>query len=321
VKRLLLFCPHFMGYDDILINYLRKEYSVTYVDTEQFLKIARDEYQHLPVIIKGIFKFCKPIRSIYRERLLTKNSTKFLEILKGKSGYDLILAINGDGIPEIVYKDILLNNPNAEKILYIWDDYSWLFKCNHIKHFDFVSSYNIYDCNKYNFSYLPVFTENVEYPIPLKKKYDISIVASANKERIELAKELYKKYKLKYKFYIYFYCKNNEFDFFCYSAPLKYDEYQKVLSESVSILDCGRHGQKGPTTRVYDSIITKTKIITTNHSVSKYPIYGPNILHLDDKMDIPIDFINSEYADTGITPVTIDSWFGSLMRSFKKTIC
>lgn len=317
MKKILLICPHFMDYDKQMINELQKDYFVKYIDNERFLKEVRNKYYKLPIIIKGILKFFPKVREQFRESLLEKYDNKIeYEINNDDNIYDYIIVINGDGYSNRLYKKLFYKQKSAFKILYIWDDFSWLFKNTHVELFEKVFSFNIVDCKEKSFLYMPMFTKKIENN-EIKKIYDISIVASANKERIEVAKHLYYKYKGKYKFYIYFYSKEDNYDFFCNDKPLSYDDYQEVLLKSKIMVDCYRGGQKGPTTRVYDSLMTKTKIITTNKLISKYPIYNENILILDKTYNIPKNFVFDEYLETEIKPITLDLWIRHLM--FKNT--
>ncbi|WP_099809639.1 hypothetical protein [Streptococcus suis] len=306
MKKALLICPHFMGYDEILVEELRKKYSVAYLDSDLFLKNARDEYNNLPIIVKLFFKIFKSFRNFYRELLLNRalesNVPNFIN-----NEFDIILSINGDGLSEDFYKVLFSRNKSAKKILYVWDDFDWLFKSSHIKYFDQVSTYNLEDSQKFGFSYLPVFTKPIIFEKLPQKKYDVSIIATANQKRVDFIRKFYEHNKEKYSFYIYLYDKNLDFNFFSNRVPLSYEEYQKILLESISTLDIVRFGQRGPTTRVFDSLLTKTKIITANKEIINYPINSENIFILDTKLEIPEDFIKSNFVE-GQTALMVDDW-------------
>nr|AGB58276.1 putative glycosyltransferase [Streptococcus suis] len=305
-----MICPHFMGYDEILVEELKKRYSVTFLDSDLFLKKARDEYNNLPIIIKFIFKIIKPFRNYYRESLLDNALESNFPILIDNE-FDLILSINGDGLSDDFYKILFSRNKSSKKFLYIWDDFDWLFKSSHIKYFDRVSTYNLEDSQKFGFSYLPVFTKPIFFNSIPQKKIDISIVATANQKRVDFIRKFYEKNKEKYSFYIYLYDKNMDFNFFSNSNPLSYDEYQKILSQSVSTLDIVRFGQRGPTTRVFDSLVTKTKIITANKEIINYPINSANVFILDSEFEIPEDFIKSDFVE-GQEALMVDDWLKTI---------
>lgn len=312
-KRVLLICPHFMGYDEIIASYLRSnQYEVFFIDSDKYLKPAREEYKSYSIFLRLFLKLFPLLRELIREKLLSKRRADILSDLDDIKKVDYIIVINGDGLSKEIYNKLSKKYPHSQKILYIWDDLDWLFKKKHIKYFDNVFSYNIDDCKKNNFSYLPVFTAALEEK-DYEKEYDISIIATASQERVKLAKKIFEKYKNEYKFYIYFYDKDFKFDFFSHTVPLSYEKYQEVLVKSVAILDIVRYGQKGPTTRIYDSILTRTKVITENKFIKKYPVYNSNILILDKKYEIPSSFIKKEYKEDEVKYISVKEWFQTLI--------
>lgn len=295
-----------MGYDEILVEELNKKYNVTYLDSDLFLKKVRDEYNSLPIFVKLFFKIFYRFRNIYREFLLKRaiesNTSNFIN-----HEFDIILTINGDGLSDDFYKVLFSRNKSSKKILYVWDDFDWLFKSSHIKYFDRVSTYNLEDSQKFGFSYLPVFTKPVLFNSLPQKTIDISIVATANQKRVDFIRKFYEKNKDKYSFYIYLYDKNMDFNFFSNRVPLSYDEYQKILLQSISTLDIVRFGQRGPTTRVFDTLVTNTKIITSNKEIINYPINCANVFILNSELEIPEDFIKSDFIE-GQKALMVDDW-------------
>lgn len=309
-------CPHFMGYDEKIIHCLEEKYEVTYINTEQFLSVKRKLYTDKSLVVKGFLKSLPALREKYREKLLKECDVDYIKILNeiNYDSFDIILVINGDGVSNMVYEHIKSNNPNAELVLYIWDDLHGLFKTNHLKYFDRIVSYNIEDCKKNGFIYTPMFTERYDFDCLPEKKYDIAIIATANDKRVRFAKELYDKYKYKYKFFIYFYCESEGFDFFINKDPLDFSEYMTKIAESKAVLEVVRHHQMGPTTRIFDSIVTKTKVITTNNHIVKYPVFSENILVLDTNNDIPSSFIDEEFKEISYSPLFIEEWIKTLLQ-------
>lgn len=313
MERVLLLCPEFMGYDKIINNELKRKYDVVYVDTEQYLSPLRETYKKLSGVQKAFYKLFKKRRERYRENLLKENEAILKQTLENLTDIDLLLVVNGDAPSNDAYEVIRRNNPKTKFILYIWDDIDWLFKIEHIKMFDEIYSYNIEDCKKYGFKYLPVFTGYENGKTNVEKKYDIAIIATASKNRIDFAKKIYEKYNDKYLLYIYFYSRNKEFDFFTHATPLSYEEYMNVVAQSRSIFEMGRFNQRGPTTRVFDALAVKTKIITTNRRIKKYPVYGENILVVDKKIDIPKSFIMDPCLDMKEDTWPIEKWIAFIL--------
>lgn len=313
MKKLLLICPHFMGYDEVLIEALSQNFEVFYIDTEILLRKVRQEYNQLFPCLRILFKLFNYLREVYREIMLEKNQDIINKQLNNNN-VDFVIVINGDGVPNSFYEYLKFVNKGIKLYLFIWDDYTWLFKKHHLKYFHKIASYNIADCKKFGFIYLPVFTKNIIHKYPVKKKYDIAIIATANKERVQLSRKIYEKYKKIFNFYIYFYDKNGDFDFFSYKTPLSYVEYMTKIAESRAVLEIVRNNQKGPTTRIFDSLEAQTKIITTNHNISKYPVYNENILIINRKCNIPEKFIISDFKKIEFSSLSIDAWISELLK-------
>ena len=312
MRKILFIAPHFMGYDEEICKELSAEWDVTYVDSEKYLAPVRLNYRHKNTVIKALLKVVSPFRDLYRDKMLSLYFTTKIENWMKLKCYDAVLVINGDGIPNNVYNMIKLNSPSAKFILYIWDDLKCLFKKNHLHYFDSIISYNIDDCRRYNYKYLPVFTRPIIRKKQEKLIYDIAIIATANEHRIKLAKKVYEKYKDIYRFYIYFYDKELHYDFFSYSTPLSFDLYLNILQKSKVVLEIPRHGQRGPTTRMFDALEASTKVITTNKYIKKYPVYNDkNIFVMKWDCIIPKEFIVEHY-DPSNNPIYISEWLHCL---------
>ena len=302
-----------MGYDDKIIKFAKKYYDISYLDTEIKFYDIRKKYKSISYFKKAIFKLLKKSRSRYREDLLKDTENDIVSYLENNNNNDIILVINGDALTDYSYKIMRKYNPKAQFILYIWDDVEALFKKSHFVFFDSIFAYNLDDCKKYSFEYLPMFTEKLQVANTEIKLYDIAIIASANKKRIKTAKYLYNKYKNKWNFFIYFYSPEKNYDFFTYDKPLDYQSYLRILGESKVIFEMVRNNQKGPTTRFYDALETKTKVITTNKNISKYPIYGDNIYIMNNRKIIPEEFMIKEFHEENKKSLHIYTWFHSMI--------
>lgn len=308
IKKLLLICPKFMEYEKKIIEYVNVKYQVRYMNSEEYLRDIRKEYNALSIYKRAFYKVFKLIRGKKREDMLNKLSFSYESFFDINKNNDIVLIINGDSMSNDTYKYLKEKNPNAKFILYIWDDVKGLFKNSQFAFFDCIYSYNIDDCSKYGFKYLPIFTEKINIKKNEAKVYDIAIVATANKERVQIAKKLYEKYCKYLNFYIYFYSPELKYDFYTYKEPLTYQNYLNILNKSKIVFEMVRHNQSGPTTRFYDALETNTKVITTNKNIKKYPVYGKNIYVINKRMNILQSFIDSPYENENKHPMHIDNW-------------
>lgn len=319
--RMLFVAPAFMNYEKAICGCLSENYDMTYLDTEPLLQPVRKQYKELPIPVRAFMKVMQGIRTSTREKMLQRylkqNSVleeKFRQVFSGS--YDVILAINGDGLPRELIAALRNEHPDARMILYLWDDYDLLFKTDHIGLFDKVFSFNLLDCQKNGYELLSMFTppNRVIGKVEYQKQYDICMIGSATPERVALIKKLKALYDPKYKLFFYLYSKEGEFDIETQNVPLNFDEYMEAVANARCLLEIVRAHQKGPTTRVNDCKFVKTKVITTNECKENYTGNGSNTWFLDETMHIPEEFINAPY-DENIEPgVTIEKWISILLK-------
>ena len=310
-KNLLLIMPFFMGYHNMLNTVLQLKYNVTLVNSELYDQDVLKTYYNCHTIRWG-FRKCFP----FIKKKEQENATKafvddfLMHIQKQKDYYQVVLCVNGAYISSKVYETIKRNNPKARYIYYAWDDLKNLFKTFHIKFFDEKYSYNINDCKRKRFSYLPMFVAEDEVEgHAVKDEYDISYIASAHSDRIDIANKLYEKYGEKYRLFIYLYSPQKTNEKFCHSSALSYEEYMNIMRKSKVILDVPHISQTGPTTRLFDALLTKTKVITTNSYIKDYPVYSSNISIVDRrKLILDDEFIKRPYIETDYHPLTVSKW-------------
>lgn len=312
MREVLLIIPKFMGYDTAIKEELSKEYNVTLIAADELDISSISHFRKKKKIYKALRKF---LLSVDLKDRIAAIETAYrcdenqLGICLNKK-YDIILAINGHYVPDSLYEKLRANNPSAEFILYLWDDAKNLFRRSHFKYFDKFYSYNIKDCKKYKMNYLSMFTqcENVGH---LENEYDISIIASAHSNRVNFINKIYKKYFSQYKFCVYLYQQpliNDECEWF-HDKPLEYKKYIEILRRSRCLLDIQNPIQEGPTTRAFDVIQTGTKLITTNKHITSYPVYGNNILVIDeDEPVIEDEFVFKKYVKEKKEAYPLKDW-------------
>ena len=166
---------------------------------------------------------------------------------------------------------------------------------------------------------MPVFSKTPANIREHTKEFDIAVIGTVGKshrERLKIVNRIYRKYKGKYKFFVYLYSNEEGLDTSLpvFTVKLPYDEYISVLQKSKCVLDIAIHGQKGPTTRFNDALSTKTKVMTTNRNIRKYPYCTSNILILNKyTLSIPATFLDSPYDETDLQYMTLVLWAKSLL--------
>lgn len=315
-KKYLLMMPEFMGYNDAIFQELKKRGECKFVNNEKNFCI-RNNIKTLYIRARRHFSRSQDLINKYSYRLLSEciDDGNDNEI---KEEYNYIICVNGHRYPDPFYKRIKENNPDAKFVLYLWDDVNNLISIEHKKYFDKIYSYNLDDCKKYSFSYVPMFVRS-QYCGHIMKKYDVSLICTLHASRLEFIKNFYKKYLGTYKMFIYLY---NPLNYevpdyikpFVYDKPIEYQKYINILQSSKSTLDLPNLRQTGPTTRFFDCLLTDTKVITTNNNIYNYPVYSDNILVID-RYDpiIDTDFIRSEYKTINYKPLDVKDWVDELL--------
>ena len=230
MDRLLLLMPRFMDYEKSLKENLNRKYEVCWLDSDEFDREILDKFYKCNKIRWGI-------RHLFRKCFnydLEKAEAFFLEnelgkICLEKNYFSVVFCINGPYLSDEFYKKVRMLNPNARYIYYAWDDVSNLIKKNHIRYFDEVYSYNIIECKKNKWNYLPVFVQESGVGHSKEDKYDIVFIGSLNDDRRKIADDLYEKYSSSYRLFIYLYDKKNVGGRFCHNSPLTNKQYIRML--------------------------------------------------------------------------------------------
>lgn len=310
MDRLLLLMPRFMDYEKSLKENLNRKYEVCWLDSDEFDREILDKFYKCNKIRWGI-------RHLFRKYFnydLEKAEAFFLEnelgkICLEKNYFSVVFCINGPYLSDEFYKKVRMLNPNARYIYYAWDDVSNLIKKNHIRYFDEVYSYNIIECKKNKWNYLPVFVQESGVGHSKEDKYDIVFIGSLNDDRRKIADDLYERYSSIYRLFIYLYDKKNVGGRFCHNSPLTNKQYISIMRESKAILDVPQICQKGPTTRAFDALLAETKVITVNKYMKYYPVYSDNMIIVDrDNINIPDNFMAKEYVINSYHSLSIDMW-------------
>ena len=310
MDRLLLLMPRFMDYEKSLKENLNRKYEVCWLDSDEFDREILDKFYKCNKIRWGI-------RHLFRKCFnydLEKAEAFFLEnelgkICLEKNYFSVVFCINGPYLSDEFYKKVRMLNPNARYIYYAWDDVSNLIKKNHIRYFDEVYSYDIIECKKNKWNYLPVFVQESGVGHSKEDKYDIVFIGSLNDDRRKIADDLYERYSSIYRLFIYLYDKKNVGGRFCHNSPLTNKQYISIMRESKAILDVPQICQKGPTTRAFDALLTETKVITVNKYMKYYPVYSDNMIIVDrDNINIPDNFMAKEYVINSYHSLSIDMW-------------
>lgn len=293
--KILFLAPNFYGYCSHVYNYLVQDGNdvdlVNYPDSFLF---------RLVTTLGGLY--CKPA-----ERMRANYFSKLKRSLDNH--YDCIFAIRGSDIPDFFYYFLKEKYPNARYIQYLWDDVSLDPRSlDTVKYYDKILSFNPADCKQYGFVFRPFFY-NESIPVKTENKdIDIMMIGSYTERRFTLLKQLdhyIKQYRINSLIIIrasifLFLTKFEHIPYRRYfrSKGISYTEMLQLLGRSKSCIEICYEGQNGLSTRQFEALYTRTKVITNNKNVVDYDFYHPdNIFVFNDEKDfqVPTEWIMKPY--------------------------
>ena len=289
---LLFIAPDFFNYSSIILEELRRSYEVTYFTLYPKTTLFK---------CASIFKLEKGEAS-----LIDNHYTKITTVLeKSNKHFETILIIKGSPIPHEFYDWLKAKYPSARFIQYLWDDIR--VDTNSVetfKYFDKILSFNPDDCMAYGLEFRPFFfKEDLVAPKPyMSRTYDLSIFWSYSNNRAEFLHRLVCANNLIDSHDNYFYLNGSRLLYlmnyrtarkvrdYYHSTPTPYAEMMKILNDSKCQIEIPHPLQKGLTTRPFETLASKTKIITTNREIINYDFYNPsNIMVISEESPV-IDF-------------------------------
>ena len=275
--KILILSYNFFGYEKEIIEELKMNYEIKYVNLElTFLEML---YLYFIQIILSIKKRKEIYSKIINKKLKIKNSDfKNIDIL-------FVLGFNEFNQNNF---DFLNNNFNIkEKYLYLWDDVTRVKEFSlYKKYFNQIYSFDKKDCQDNEFIYRPTFySKRLEKLEKNKIKYEISFVGAYSIKRNFYLKNIIdknftnkfiylymdlKKYLKDYIFNLNY--KVKDINFFKISK----EKYNLIMSQSEIVIDLLQFNQTGVTQRTLDALYLNKKIITNNEYIKNYDFYNSN---------------------------------------------
>jgi len=254
-----------------------------------------------------------------------KNSYYGEEILKtlkeNDELQDVILTIKGDFIDP---KCLLEFKKHTKKSIAFFNDSVGHYpKTAHaLKGFDEVYSFEKEDCKKYNLKFKTNFIYNFVGEAEIKKDFENQIFnISSRDERtkgiLKIAQAL-KKENIVYKIIVLDRknrIKDNEL-VTVVRKPIPLEKVNEYINISQIALDVQRKNQAGLTFRVFESLGSQKKLITTNADVKNYDFYNPNNILV---IDINNPVFPKSFFETPYQPIPKDILNQYLVENWVKT--
>lgn len=253
----------------------------------------------------------------YLQRIRIKN----IEVQPKNNDY--VFVIKGENLTQLDFDLLKKNNPDAEFILYLWDDYLRIDNRDIlIKNFKNIWSFDSEDCKKYGFKFRPLFYR--EGLKSMNKTIFLSSIGTLHSNRLKIFRNIayrldahrlsyYLKLcssKFKYLRERYVFHNFSKYDeSLIMTSPISFDKNCEIISKSKCVLDIPHASQAGLTIRTIEAlkcgchIITSNKYLTDYTDISKeyYTIIDPdNQLSLDTiiSKNIPLSKLSERYSLT-----------------------
>lgn len=294
-KRILFIAPDFFGYYKIIKN----ELGINGYMVDTFLYPRGFVYKLLE------FKFRKTI-------LYKRYCKNYYNSLKNRfaNEYDIVYIIKASKLPSDFLAYLKERFSNARFIQYLWDDIALdPDSLRTLPFFDKVLSFNKYDCMANGFMWRPFFYQKDYSREKMCKEIDLFYIASYNNSRFNFVRKILSmegieklNVKIILKSSIFLFLTNiQNFNYCRYFSTkgLKYGDMIDTLKKSTCSIEMPYIGQIGLTTRPFECLSTRTKVVTTNRDIVNYDFYHENnVLVVDsDNPHIPIEWIRKEYQE------------------------
>lgn len=302
MKRILFISPQFYTYsNEIKKEMIRQGYEVTYLPETKI-----NNYVRL------ISRFLKKTHIKYQNKYFKT------EINKLEKDYEVVFIIRGENLSKKTM-DLLKNKFSTAKfIMYQWDSMANLKNFENIKnYFNKILTFDDIDAKNNFLEFQPLFyLPDFKKEIKEIKEYDLYCVLDNHSDRYKILMNLSEQLKNNK---IFFYLRASIIDQilyiltkkeitpginlkqckFAYFKPLKKEKNIEYMNKSKAILDIQFENQNGLTIRTIETLITKTKLITTNTNVEKYEFYNSNNILIINRENpiIDLEFFNKPYIE------------------------
>lgn len=322
MKRILMFCPSFFGYDKKIADALRNQgHEVDLYDERVSNNVVAK------TCIRYNIKLFHPVLDRYISRIIAENTDK---------AYDYIFIIKGEGLTRKGLQMLREAYPEAKQILYLWDSLDNIADgLAKISLYDKVLTFDPEDARQYNLHFRPLFYHKgfSGTQAPAEFNYDIAFIGTAHSSRPRIVKALtqqceeqgrkFYSYLFTPHYLVYLYNKvlNREYRQVKWSdlrtQPLPAQTVREIYDTSRCVLDVEHGRQRGLTMRTIEMLGMGKKVITTNALIAQYDFYDPKNFFILDRADPVLDMA---FLDTAYEPLPTEIQEKYSLDSFLKEI-
>ncbi len=312
--RILLVTPKFHGYYHEIANSLnRKGCDVT---------VLFDNYYP-----RGLKNAISVFSKRFTQSMYDRYFEKAISDMADKQFDKVVLIFGGFPFSRRHVAELKKKQPRAEFIYYNWDsvgNYSSVL--SFLDLFDKRFSFDLKDCEKYGFDFLPLFYCNDFLDVTpthdalalmsfsAKKAEGLKLILSKMPENLSINRQLVLENFFSYIKHRFF--GEREFKGFGLRSfvfkPYSRTAAFRLIADAKVVLDCPLEGQDGLTVRTLETLHQKRKLITTNKEILKYPFYNSANIFLvtEESPLIPMSFFETPFDEklTDVSNYSIDNF-------------
>lgn len=301
-KKVLFVGPRTFGYETEIANEMRRQGAeVDFLPDRPF-----------------ITPLMKAVMRVRREWVLPLADRFVLNSVEafGRSSYDLVFVIGGEGLSTRTLPMLRACFPAASFVLYLWDALrNKRLLDRNLPFFDHCITFDANDAKTFGMKFRPLFFSPGFARKPSTDfLHHLSFIGTAHSDRFKIVSNLLAALPAQTNFYRYLYLQapwmfwlhklgNSAYrhaaikDF--HFDPLTKVKVQAVFFNSLAILDIEHPSQTGLTMRTFEAMGANKKLITTNALMRESDFFNPeNILVMDRRHvpTIPRSFLSTPYA-------------------------
>lgn len=322
---IMFVCPGFHEYDKIIEEALKKQGN----DVSKLIPIGKY------TVAEKLWNRITGGR--YIKKKLRKRQERYL--LGDNKKYDYVFVIAGKSLEIDILEQYKKQQPQAEFILYLWDDISRVpgyFEM--APYFDEIYTFAQTDAEQYHLHFLPMFIPDTHVYAGEEKRYRFNLSGMLHSERLEIWDRIVTD------------CDLREEDCYIYLMGTRMKHFLQVLlpggsrwmkrkyihvnstsfqniganmKRSRVTLDIQHAAQKGVTSRTIEALGAHTKVISTNQYARESELYRYGNIYIIDRENpkVPRSFFEEEYhvmPEEIYQKYHIDHWVQSMFGAGEK---
>ena len=301
-KKVLFVGPQTFGYEIEISNEIRRQGAeVDYLPDRPFTS----------PLMKAVMRVRREWVSPLADRFVLNSVEAF-----GRSSYDLIFVVGGEGLSTRSLPMLRASFPQATFVLYLWDSLrNKRLLDRNLPFYDHCITFDSDDAKSFGMKFRPLFFSPGFARGPSTDfQHHLSFIGTAHSDRVQIINNILNALPDEANFYRYLYLQapwmfwihklgNSAYqgasikDF--HFDSLARVEVQTIFFNSLAILDIEHPGQTGLTMRTFETMGASKKLITTNELAKEADFYNPENILVIDRRNVPIipeSFLRTPYA-------------------------